>query len=220
MKKTLIIFSVLLLLGARPTLSDGVRGTGDAVLDTGIKDALNQIGSTQGLTQWTFEGSGSKVSEVLDLSFKSIVILFLGKDVFKEIHVISQDGTTIECDGEISVFKNEIVSLSTVEGILSSSSNFKITRVNDNTRDFVSKGYTHIYTQSPKKTMYWGSKKIGGSGIWEELPYFTPYSYITKETTTERSLIQVYKTLTNNVYSINETAEDTLKNHATNFIKQ
>ncbi|MGL4676354.1 MAG: hypothetical protein ACRCWI_01640, partial [Brevinema sp.] len=165
MKKSLLVLSVLLLFGACSTavdLPNGVKGTGDAVLDAGLKDALAQIGSTRGLTQWIHEGSDAGSTEV-PLKTKWATSLFLGKDNYKDISATLSDGKI-----ENVVFNNEIISLEAREGTLSTTGDFKVFQIdssitNDVTKEFSDKGYTRIYTMTPKRQRQWLSKKSGGA---------------------------------------------------------
>ncbi|MGL4676353.1 MAG: hypothetical protein ACRCWI_01635 [Brevinema sp.] len=201
MKKSLLVLSVLFIFGACSTavdLPNGVKGTGDSVLDTGIKDSLNQIGSTQGLSQWTTINT----QRIEGATVKSAHNYFLGTDTFKEILVTSQDGTL---EGE--TFNNKVLSQIAAEGTFSSLANFKIFRVdssttNDITKEFTAKGFTRIFTVADTKRSVWFSRK----GAWESKDNET-HIYIAKEDDNELTLIFISHLVDDQYATINTVDE-------------
>ncbi|MGL4676694.1 MAG: hypothetical protein ACRCWI_03400 [Brevinema sp.] len=208
MKKTLLILSSLIILSACSNgslLPNGVTGTGNSILDAGLKESLIQIGSTQGLTQW----NKTNQSEREGLTIKETINYFLGEDTFKFIAIQAVDGTR---DGII--FTDEVFLRNTSEGSLLLSSNFTVLDDNntDLTQEFTDKGYTYIATFIPNKVTAWESKKIGGTEIPEELTINDndTRAYIIKKTNTELALISSIEKLAG-IYTIYTTVDEEIK---------
>ncbi|MGL4677138.1 MAG: hypothetical protein ACRCWI_05675 [Brevinema sp.] len=189
---------------------DGFIGTCDPVLDEGLKDTLAQIESIQGFTQWML----IKSDVIGGVLIKRAIIFFLGKDTFKAVCIRSQDGKT-SIPGYNIEFNNEVTVKSVSEGPFSSSEIFTVldSFKKNVTTELKSKGYTEITTFISKKIKFWGSKKLGEAGIWENhTPNNDPDSYLMKETETELSQIYIHKIEgENNKYEINSSVDQVIK---------
>ncbi|MGL4676695.1 MAG: hypothetical protein ACRCWI_03405 [Brevinema sp.] len=203
MKKSLLILSVLLTLGACSTTpnndtsgsggSDGNGGnginSGDPIFDESFKDSLDQIGSVAGLTQWT---SITKKSQG-DFKTQDVVHYFFGVDTFKDISLDCQDGKDPNNHANNIIFDNEVVRKFVRSGSLSKVSNFTIVNCNnsDITQEFATEGYTYIIILNSNVFKSWIAKSVGGSSTWNDRSSSSTIYKIAKENTDELSLINV-----------------------------
>ncbi|MGL4677137.1 MAG: hypothetical protein ACRCWI_05670 [Brevinema sp.] len=213
MKNSLLLFSSILIFATCSTapnkntsikLPNGVVSTGDPILDEGLKEALGQISSTQGLAQWLLIDKETTDSN----TFKFAVNLFIGKNELKLIFTKSTDEKQ----------NNEVVAQSAVESKLvlpSAVLNIRDSLDNDVTAKLASQGYTQIHTVSPEKIQVWESQKLGGTGIWANSPVLNNHTehYLIKENNTElrRIIIRIRSIGVDNEYKLNDTVEQSIK---------
>ena len=192
MKKSIFnvaLLSMLFVLGACSTTGEGDKdttipgGTGDPVIDAGIKDALTQMGSVDGMDIWS--------SLITDISpndtCKTLSTMYFSADKYKQIMVIIYDGTNSGI-----TYDNEIVLSSATEGDLTTATAFKLFDSTDNEISEL-KGYTTLYTRTPTKASGWQSTELGGTDKWVSVPpegVGAAYAII-KKTATELSMIDV-----------------------------
>ena len=192
-------------------------GTGDPVVDAGLKDALTQIGSVEGMDVWSvLQESNDDVA--VDFVIQSTYNLYLLEDKFKEIIITVFDGLSAS---EI-LFNNEISSKEVSEGTFTpSGDSFKLfDSIGVEITDVDKKGYTTLYVKIPSKASGWGSSKLEESGKWENVPadrLGTSYT-IVKKTDTELSMIRVDLKTTGKPedgYTIYGTMDESIKNART-----
>ena len=192
MKKSIFnvaLLSMLFVLGACSTTGEGDKdttipgGTGDPVIDAGIKDALTQMGSVDGMDIWS--------SLITDISpnntRKDLATMYFSADKYKQILATICDGT----DSGIT-YDNEIICSVATEGDLTTATAFKL--FNDAGNEISElKGYTTLYTRTPTKASTWQSTKLEGTGKWVSAPPegLEVFYAIIKKTATELSMIGV-----------------------------
>ena len=192
MKKSIFnvaLLSMLFVLGACSTTGEGDKdttipgGTGDPVIDAGIKDALTQVGSVDGMDIW----SSLTTNISPNSTRKTLSTMYFSADKYKQI-------TPTICDGTNSgiTYDNEIVFSVATEGDLTTATTFKLF---DSTSNEISelKGYTTLYTTTPTKASTWQSTKLEGTGKWVSAPpeALGALYAIIKKTATELSTIDV-----------------------------
>ncbi|MGL4677136.1 MAG: hypothetical protein ACRCWI_05665 [Brevinema sp.] len=142
-------------------LPDGVIGTGDSVLDEGLRDALRQLKSVRGFTQWTWQSNGVTID---GSNLKRADHYFFSNNIFRYVSTTSYDGK-----GFGVVFYNEIVRNEADQGTFTApSAPFTIRNFNNAniTAELTNEGYKNIYIFAHAKSRCWVSKKLSGPGVW------------------------------------------------------
>ena len=166
MKKSIFnvaLLAMLFVLGACSVVVPG--GTGDQVIDGGLSDALDQIGSVEGMDIWSSEFEDTEDGS---LFFNGVMNLYISANEYKSADVTIYDGT----DPNGVVWNNEVVGKRAEEGTLATSTGFKLfDRSSVEITDL--QGYTTLYTMTPKKSSCW-------DGEWEPREARTSYNIVSK----------------------------------------
>ncbi|MGL5955912.1 MAG: hypothetical protein ACRC0X_04825 [Brevinema sp.] len=187
--------------------NSGLPESGDPVLDEGLHDALQQIGSTVGLSRWFIPINEDDHGSYKD---KFTAYWFLGNDTYKMISMFSRDGIY-----DSTRFNNEIITKSALGGdssIISSGFTIKNHDGKDITADLSTIGYTEIRVFIPKKHTLWSSEKITGTGSWENYEGSKDTFYqLTKESSTELHYITIQLVEGSEYKTVHQSLEDALK---------
>ena len=210
MKKSIFnvaLLAMLFVLGACSVVVPG--GTGDQVIDAGLSDALDQIGSVEGMDIWSSEFEDTEDGS---LFFNGVMNLYISANEYKSADVTIYDGT----DPNGVVWNNEVVGKRAEEGTLATSTGFKLfDRSSVEITDL--QGYTTLYTQTSTKETCWVSSKLGGNDKWEPREASTSYNIVSK-VGDKLSMIRVdLKTegKPEDGYTINSTMDESIKNART-----
>ena len=166
MKKSIFnvaLLAMLFVLGACSVVVPG--GTGDQVIDGGLSDALDQIGSVEGMDIWSSEFEDTEDGS---LFFNGVMNLYISANEYKSADVTIYDGT----DHNGVVWNNEVIGKRAEEGTLATSTGFKLfDRSSVEITDL--QGYTTLYTMTPKKSSCW-------DGEWKSVEASTSYNIVSK----------------------------------------
>ncbi len=164
---------------------------------TGFQDALKQVGSTTGMTQWNREeySTDQVIKEQLFLSVNS----------FKKINIQIYNGRYINpTTGTFEFYDNEALTQYALEGDLVIKKTFKLTEPDysitdtpeiarvDITTEMLAKGFTEIYQVTITAENIWTSSKASGSGIWEKITPNNIEYYLVKKSANTLQMITIY----------------------------
>ncbi len=222
MKKSIFniaLLSMLFVLGACSVKDDGdvtiPGGTGDPTTDAALGDALDQVGSVDGMEIWSFFSNSTPESDLKITEIDNLYLSPIGNE-YKQIAVILYDGTS-ELVG--NNFNNEVVGKFTQKGTLTSNSEFTLFTENDEEIS-VLQGYVFLYKQIATSGEEWKSIKVGGEDKWYDRTDLETSYYVVKKTDTELRMISVKPYNNNNVYNISEADMDTAIANARIFKKK
>ena len=164
----------------------------------GFQNALEQIESTAGMTQWNKE-------EVFSAEQTITEQLFLSENSLKRINVQFYNGWYINpITGKFFMYENEALTQYALEGDLVIKKTFKlmepdysitdtpeIARV-DITTEMLAKGFTEVYQVTITAENNWTSFKAGGSGLWEKSTPNTTEYYLVKKSADSLQMIAIY----------------------------
>ena len=161
-------------------------GTGDPVTDAALGDALDKIGSVEGMEV----GSSSSKFEEDGFTYNTTDNLYLGSDKYASIRVDMITGTD-SVSG--AVWDNDPICKSAKEGALAISA-ITAAKVKTSTGNAIAdlQGYSKLHTRTQTLFTQWQIETPGEEADWSTAP--TPgsvYYFIVKETSDELSIIQV-----------------------------
>ena len=219
MKKSIFniaLLSVLFVLGACSVKDDG--DDANAAIDAALGDALDQVGSVEGMEIWSFSVEDDSTAGVLH---KLTQNLYLSLEEYKQIIVNQVNGSF---NGEN--FNNEIDSKGAEKGTLDiSSDSFELYERNgatEITTGVLKTDYTIVHIQTPVEVKEWTSVKAGGTGNWVVNSSVSLSYYIVKKTDTILSMIEVDLHTLNtpaNGYKLKNTTADAIAK-ATTYTKK
>lgn len=185
------LLSIVFLTGACTTEPTHVVLEDPSV--RGFQSALEQIGPTEGFTQWSKEEVFSTEQIIKEQ-------LFLSENSFKKISIQIYNGWHLNPTTEkFSLYDNEAITQYALESDLVIKDKFVLTepdysthtRVDITTRMF-NKGFTEIYQVTTTVENNWTSFKAGGSGIWEKTTPNTIEFYLVKKNANTLQMIAIY----------------------------
>ncbi|MGL4677151.1 MAG: hypothetical protein ACRCWI_05745 [Brevinema sp.] len=170
------------------TLPDGVVGTGDYILDTGLKDALNQVESVRGFTQWELI--------IKDPRNKTVYNYFFDNNNYTCLTIMSAN----------SILTKKIA----IEGSIFTILSFIIKHgIQDVTKELIDERYTQIYTLPLSIGKQWSAL----TPIWKAIKPedLKPKYFLVKETDKKRSFIEI-DFVKGKEYKIYNSVEEELRN--------
>ena len=208
MKKStfnIALLSVLFVLGAcsvdgSGTDTDGGNtgdvtvpgGTGDPATDAALGDALDKIGSVEGM-----EIGSTSVEETIDgVTATWTRNLYFGSDKYATLSVVMYTGTD-SVSG--AVWDNDPTCKQSSKGALAISA-ITAAEVKTSTGTVITdlKGYTKLHTRTQALLTQWQIETPGEEADWSTAPKPTEnYYYLVKETSDELSIIQVIEDIDN-----------------------
>ena len=158
-----------------------------------FQNALEQIGSTEGFTQWNREEKFSAEHSIKEQ-------LFLSENSLKKINVQVYNGWYLNpITGKYFMYENEALTQYALEGDLVIKTNFKLmepvysTHTTTNiTTKMSNKGFTEIYQVTTTVENNWTSTKLSGSGLWEKTTPNTTEYYLVKRRARTLQMIAIY----------------------------
>ena len=166
-----------------------------------FQNALEQIGSTEGFTQWNREEKFSAEHSIKEQ-------LFLSENSLKKINVQVYNGWYLNpITGKYFMYENEALTQYALEGdlvitVITNDFNLtepdysitdtpEIVRVNIS-KKMLAKGFTEIYQVTTTVENNWTSTKLSGSGLWEKSTPNTTEYYLVKRRARTLQMIAIY----------------------------
>ena len=185
---------------------------------TGFQDALKQVGSTTGMTQWN--------RDVKSATKQNKTQLFLSDNSFKKVNVQTYTGhfqngnTSASGLGNVTytTYDNEIVTKYAIEGDLVIKNDFITLTEPGSTQTIATKmknkGFDTIYHMIIKTENTWTSSKVGGSGTWRRVTHadVTEY-YLVNNKSNPLQMIRIYYKASDNTYYTTSPLDDNALNN-------